>query len=262
MEIRSTHKNGHLFPEFRGEDIIPKFMLEAYGVTDPGCVRQNNEDFFHIDPDLGLYLLADGMGGAQAGEKASRIAVETVSDYVARASDRGVETLVQGFEEANRRVLAQAHADSHLNGMGTTLVGVLDCGNQLAIASVGDSRAYLFENDHLMTITEDQTWAYEVGRRLGLDSERLKSHPMRHVLTMAIGVETPLRVHSYSVRPAGGVRFLLCSDGLHGVVSAENITQGLRNMRDLRSSAHYLIEAARNAGGPDNITLILIRHAL
>ena len=235
-------------------------MLEAYGLSDPGCIRQNNEDFFHVDPQLGVYLLADGMGGAQAGEMASRLAVETVSECVRLSPTRNVELLVQSFEEANRRVLAKAHSETHLSGMGTTLVGVLDCGDQLAIASVGDSRAYLFEENRLLPITEDQTWAWEVGRRLGIDSERLKTHPMRHVLTMAIGVETPLRIHSYSVRPAPGVHFLLCSDGLHGVVPQENITEGLRKMDTLQAKAHYLIEAARQAGGPDNITLVLIHH--
>jgi protein phosphatase len=235
-------------------------MLEAYGLSDPGCIRQNNEDFFHIDPRLGVYLLADGMGGAQAGEMASRLAVETVLECVSHSPSRGVETLVHAFEEANRRVLAKAHSETALTGMGTTLVGVLDCGDQLAIASVGDSRAYLFEGDRLQPITEDQTWAWEVGRRLGLDAERLKTHPMRHVLTMAIGVESPLRIHSYSVRPAPGVHFLLCSDGLHGVVPPEYITEALKKMDTLQAKAHYLIAAARQAGGPDNITIVLLHH--
>jgi protein phosphatase len=235
-------------------------MLEAYGVSDPGCIRQNNEDFFLIEPGLGLYLLADGMGGAQAGETASRLAVETVIDCISQNPARNVQTLVHAFEEANRRVVAKAHSETQLNGMGTTLVGVLDCGDQLAIASVGDSRAYVFERNQLKPITEDQTWAFEVGRRLGLDAEKLKSHPMRHVLTMAIGVEAPLRIHSYSVRPAPGVHFLLCSDGLHGVLPPENITEGLTKMETLQAKAHYLIEAARQAGGPDNITLVLIQY--
>ena len=236
-------------------------MLDSYGASDRGCVRQNNEDHFHIDRDLGVYLLADGMGGAQAGERASKLAVDTVIEWISKARQRNVEILVQAFEEANRRVLATAREDSELKGMGTTLVGILDCGDQLAIASVGDSRAYLFENGRLASITEDQTWAQEVGKKLGLDAEKLKTHPMRHVLTMAIGVESPLRIHSYSVRPAGGAQFLLCSDGLHGVVPQENITEGLRKVGDLADKAHYLIEAARDAGGPDNITLILLKQS-
>jgi protein phosphatase len=234
-------------------------MLEAFGLSDPGCVRTNNEDSFLLDPEVGLYLLADGMGGAQAGETASQLAVESVSDFIRYSGERNLNVMIEAFQEANRRVLGRAATDMSLNGMGTTLVGVLNCGEELAIASVGDSRVYLFEEGILFPITEDQTWANEVGRRLGLDDNLLKAHPMRHVLTMAIGVESALRIHSYSVRPATGVQFLLCSDGLHGVVSHETITEGLVREQSLESQAHYLVDAARKSGGPDNVTVVLLR---
>jgi protein phosphatase len=235
-------------------------MLEAFGLSDPGCVRKNNEDYYFVDSAMGLFLLADGMGGAQAGETASRLAVETVVDFV-RKNDGGrdVATLIGAFEEANRAVLETASGAAHLNGMGTTLVGVMECGDHLVVASVGDSRVYLYDSDTLQPITEDQTWAHEVGRKLGLDSDKMKTHPMRHVLTMAIGVNTPLRIHSYKVEAGAGVQILLCSDGLHGVVGSENITEGLRKVGDLETKCHYLIEAARQAGGPDNITAVLLR---
>ncbi len=233
-------------------------MMEAFGLTDAGCVRKNNEDNFLIDAKAGLYLLADGMGGQQAGETASQLAVDTVADFVRAAPLRNESTLLSAFEEANRRVLAKASTDIGLNGMGTTLVGVLDLGDQMVVCSVGDSRVYLFEAGRLSPITEDQTWAHEVGRRLGLDDERLKTHPMRHVLTMAIGVDSPLRVHSYTVRPTPGVLLLLCSDGLHGVVDQKNIADGLKNPATLEAKCHYLIEAARRAGGPDNITTVVV----
>lgn len=234
-------------------------MLEAFGLSDPGCVRTNNEDSFLLDPQAGLYLLADGMGGAQAGETASQLAVESVADFVRFSPERNVNVMIEAFQEANRRVLGRAATDMALNGMGTTLVGVLHCGDELAIASVGDSRVYLFEEGILFPITEDQTWANEVGRRLGLDDNLLKAHPMRHVLTMAIGVESALRIHSYSVRPAAGVQFLLCSDGLHGVVSHETITEGLVREQSLEAQAHYLVDAARHSGGPDNVTVVILR---
>lgn len=234
-------------------------MLEAFGLSDPGCVRTNNEDSFLLDPQAGLYLLADGMGGAQAGETASQLAVETVADFVRFSGERNVSVLIEAFQEANRRVLSRAATDVSLNGMGTTLVGVLVCGEELAIASVGDSRVYLYEDGILFPITEDQTWANEVGRRLGLDDDRLKSHPMRHVLTMAIGVESALRIHSYSVRPAAGVQFLLCSDGLHGVVSHDTIIEALNRERSLEGQCHYLVDAARQSGGPDNVTVVILR---
>jgi serine/threonine protein phosphatase PrpC len=233
-------------------------MLEVFGVSDPGCVRRNNEDYFFIDAELGLYLLADGMGGAQAGETASQLAVETVVNCVRSTSERSVNTLTEAFREANRKVREAAASDSHLTGMGTTLIGVLECGEMLAIASVGDSRVYMLENGTFKPITEDQTWANEVGRKLGLDEQRLKSHPMRHVLTMAIGVESPLRIHSYEVRPGPDVQFLLCSDGLHGVVAPDSMAKRLRDPLSLQDKCQCLVEMAREAGGPDNITAILI----
>ena len=116
-------------------------MIQAFGASDPGCIRNNNEDYFLIAPSLGLYLVADGMGGAKAGEHASKLAVETVRDVVASADGaRGDGTLVHAFEEANRRVMEKASNDPAMEGMGTTLVAALEVGEELWIASVGDSR--------------------------------------------------------------------------------------------------------------------------
>ena len=116
-------------------------MLEAFGLSDPGCVRSNNEDYYLLAPALGLFLVADGMGGAAAGECASQLAAETVGEYVRRTGKCDVNLLPNAFAEANRRVLEEASRDSALDGMGTTLVAVLDAGSELFIASVGDSRA-------------------------------------------------------------------------------------------------------------------------
>jgi serine/threonine protein phosphatase PrpC len=239
--------------------IIGKPMIEAFGLSDAGCVRRNNEDYYVLAPEIGLYVVADGMGGAQAGEHASKLAAETVHRTVAEANSATPETLLKAFEEANRRVLEAASADVHLEGMGTTLVAALEAGEELLIASVGDSRAYICENEQLLVITEDQTWVHEVGRRLGLDEATLKSHPMRHVLTMAIGVSAQLRVHTYALKPAAGTQLLLCSDGLHGVVSEETIFQALSTDGELQNKCHSLVDSARTAGGPDNITTVLLR---
>ncbi len=235
-------------------------MLEAFGVSDPGCVRQNNEDYYYVDPALGVYLLADGMGGAAAGETASRMAVETALKHIYSGKPRSVELLVRAFEEANRQVLNTANANAELNGMGTTLVGAIENGPNLLISSVGDSRAYLFENGQLVSITQDQTWVNEVGRKIGLDEEKLKMHPMRHVLTMAIGVDSALRVGSFEIEPVPGAEFLLCSDGLHGVVSTEVMAALLREPGTLEERCWRLIDAAKAAGGPDNITAILLHR--
>ena len=134
----------------------------------------------------------------------------------------------------------------------------------MAIASVGDSRAYLLDDAGLRVITDDQTWVNEVGRPLGLDEESLRNHPMRHVLTMAIGASAPLTVNHYSRAVDPGSLVLICSDGLHGVVEApqmEQILRGGRNGDSLEESCRRLIEAAKEAGGPDNVTAVLVRKA-
>jgi protein phosphatase len=237
-------------------------MLEACSLTDKGCVRGNNEDFCLVDSGLGLFVLADGMGGARAGERASRMAVDTVEEVVRQTDLRNSQVLLSAVEEANRRVVEAAHSDPALEGMGTTLVAALEVDEDLNIASVGDSRAYLLDGGGLHMITEDQTWVNEVGRPMGLDEESLRNHPWRHVLTMAIGANAPLAVHYYSVPLSPGCLFMMCSDGLHGVIEPqemEQILHGGRNGVSLEDSCRRLIEAAKDAGGPDNITVVLVR---
>jgi serine/threonine protein phosphatase PrpC len=235
-------------------------MLEAFGLSDPGCIRANNEDYYMLVPPLDLYLVADGMGGAQAGEHASKLAVETVADYVMKAGETTGEVLLNAVQEANKRVLGAADGDATLHGMGTTLTACWKVGAELLVANVGDSRAYLYQSGELHVITEDQTWINEVGRRLGLGDEALRTHPMRHVLTMAIGVSESLRIHSYAVPLEPGAQFLLCSDGLHGVVTAEQIVETLSGQGSLEDKCHILVDAAKQAGGPDNVTAVLLRN--
>jgi serine/threonine protein phosphatase PrpC len=232
-------------------------MLEAFGLSDPGCVRQNNEDFYLISP--GAYIVADGMGGAQAGEHASKLAAETVASFLENAPALDAETLSQAFRQANLRVMNEAASNPELEGMGTTLVAALECGPELAIASVGDSRVYVYKGGELTSVTEDQTWVNEVGRRLGIDEAALKIHPLRHVLTMAIGVSPELRVHSYTVHPHPGELILLSSDGLHGVIDGAVIADKLSGNGSLQAKCERLVDAAKQAGGPDNITVVLLR---
>jgi len=237
-------------------------MLEASALSDKGCVRSNNEDYCRVDPDLGLFVLADGMGGAKAGEHASRLAVDTVAEMIQEAQRRDSQVLLAAVEAANRKVLQAAHSDPSLEGMGTTLVAALEVDPGLSIASVGDSRAYLLDDDGFRVITDDQTWVNEVGRPLGLDEESLRNHPMRHVLTMAIGASAPLTVNYYSVPLKSSALVMICSDGLHGVIDGmtlERILRGGFKGTPLEQACQQLIEAAKEAGGPDNITVVLIR---
>ena len=239
-------------------------MLEAFALSDQGCVRANNEDYCLIKPELGLYVLADGMGGAKAGERASQLAVDTVAEVVLEAQRRDSQVVLKAVEEANRRVLEAARSDPSLEGMGTTLVVALETEEGLFIASVGDSRAYLLDDSGFRPITDDQTWVNEIGRPLGLDEDSLRNHPMRHVLTMAIGANAPLTVNYYCVPLEVGALVLISSDGLHGVLDADRIEQIVRGgpyAWTLEETCRRLIEAAKQAGGPDNITVILARKS-
>jgi protein phosphatase len=198
------------------------------------------------------------MGGAQAGEHASKLAGDTVAEYIWKAGQSSGEVLLNAIAEANRRVLEAAELDPNLHGMGTTLTAAFNVGDELLFANVGDSRAYLYENNQLHAITEDQTWVNEVGRRLGINEDALKVHPMRHVLTMAIGVGETVRVHSYAVPLHNGAQFLLCSDGLHGVIPLDLIRETLSGPDTLEGKCRSLVEAAKKAGGPDNITAVVL----
>ena len=234
-------------------------MLEAYGISDMGCARTNNEDFYLLVPSLGLYIVADGMGGARAGELASKLAAETVLEYVKSSGDTSPEALMRAFEDANRAVIRAAGESKNLQGMGTTLVAALESETGVILASVGDSRAYRFDGSLLTPITVDQTWVQEVGRVLGIDEGSLRNHPMRHVLTMAIGVTEDLRIHTYAIQMQPGDQLLLSSDGLHGVVDSEGIAKVLASDGSLEERCRRLVMAAREKGGPDNITAVLIQ---
>jgi len=236
-------------------------MLEAFGLSDPGCVRANNEDYFISDSDAGIFILADGMGGANAGEYASRLSAERLYEYLLNSvSQPGPELLEKGFSEANWAVRQAALTNPELEGMGTTLVVACGAGDtKLQIASVGDSRAYLLSKGELSLLTQDQTWVAEVGARLGLSEEALKKHPMRHVLTMAVGSTEDLRICSSTVQMQPGDSVLLCSDGLHGVVDEKLLSETLNSEKTLPEKCHYLVEAAKSEGGPDNVTVVLIK---
>lgn len=231
-------------------------MLESYGLTDRGLVRPVNQDAFLIDPQLGLYLVADGMGGAKAGERASALALDTVAALFHQTS--GGARLDEAYRAAHDAVRKQAAEDYCCAGMGTTLVGIHAGPDGVDLASAGDSRAYLWSAGKLEALTKDHSWVEEVGRRIGLTEDVLKKHPFRHVITMAIGVDTVLDVRVRRLEPAAGSRLLLCSDGLHGCVADEDIAKILERERNLETCAHQLIEASKQAGAPDNVTVVLV----
>ncbi|HXE62251.1 MAG TPA: protein phosphatase 2C domain-containing protein [Bryobacteraceae bacterium] len=238
-------------------------MLEVCALTDPGQIRPSNQDAFRIVRELGLYMLADGMGGARGGEQASRMAVEAIEMSLRRSSHHDAAALLSAVEEANDLVLAAASRDPNLEGMGTTIVAVLETrANDIAIASVGDSRAYVLHEGELRAVTRDQTWVQEVGVGMGLDEDSLRTHPMRHVLTMAVGVASPVRILYYAIELAQQDILLLTTDGLHGVVPDCEIERILRDEGiTLQQRCERLMAAAHAAGSPDNVTVMLMQPA-
>ena len=233
-------------------------MIEAVGLSDRGLVRQNNEDRFFTSAAAGLCVLADGMGGAQAGEIASALAVSAVAE-VAASEPPALLLLENAFLEADRRVRQAAAYDAALRGMGTTLVAALEAPTGIAIANMGDSRCWLWENGRLTLLTSDQSWANEVGRSLGLSDEALSTHPLRNALTTAVGVGTERRIQSRIVQARAGSLILLSSDGLHGVVAEDAISAILSQRAPLLFLCQGLIDLALASGAPDNVTVVLAR---
>lgn len=235
---------------------MPSAMIDCWGQTHVGHIRQNNEDAFDIIPELGLLVVADGMGGAAAGERASALAVSTVvSEARAVGTSLSVAVVDQAIELANQSIRQEAECDPALQGMGTTVTAVLVQGEFAWIVNIGDSRAYRLSGDHFAQLTTDHSWVEEHGD--DLTAEQIKVHPYRHVLTRALGVD-PVAFTDTSRAPiAAGDILLLCSDGLHGVVSDETIAQVLARGSSLQERGSALIDVALERGGPDNVTVVL-----
>jgi PPM family protein phosphatase len=222
--------------------------LAAYaGGTDPGRRRRRNEDSYVIDPPL--FAVADGMGGAQAGEVASKLAAGAVKE---RGAD--VESLVQ---EANRRVHQRSLEDPNTTGMGTTLTVAEVADGVVSIGHVGDSRAYLVRDGSLEQLTEDHSLVGELLRTGKLSAEEAETHPQRSMITRALGTDPNVDVDIFSVEPRDGDLFLLCSDGLTSMVDDREILRLVGEKRgDLDGLVKALIKAANKGGGEDNITVI------
>jgi protein phosphatase len=233
----------------------------AAGRTDVGLVRSNNEDRFLIAGDLGLALVADGMGGAACGEVAAQMTVDCVAEMLRAPSPNGAITALEAaITEANRRVWLHAKQTHECNGMGTTIVAACWRGQTLAIANVGDSRAYLLRQDQLTQLSYDQSLVNELRHNLGLSDEQIKRYANRNVLTQAIGTAENVAIRTNEIEFCPGDVVILCSDGLHGIVSDEEILEILSQPVVLDIQVTRLIDAAKRAGGNDNITIAVIRY--
>jgi serine/threonine protein phosphatase PrpC len=222
--------------------------------TDTGRQRRGNEDSaFARAP---LFVIADGMGGAQAGEVASQIAVETFQDQL---PDQGTpeEKLAGVARIANRRIYDISRTEHERAGMGTTLTAVYVQDSQLVVAHVGDSRAYLFRDGELGLLTQDHTLVGELVKRGKLTEEQAAEHPQRSIITRALGIDAEVEVDTWTYGARAGDVVLLCSDGLTSMISEEQIVAVLSSQSDLDAAAERLIDEANEAGGRDNITVIL-----
>ncbi len=233
-------------------------VAEQYAGTDTGLQRRANED--SLLARAPLFVVADGMGGAQAGEVASRIAVETFHDGLAPDGppERG---LVAYAHAANARIHALSRANAEQAGMGTTLTALYVGEDEVAIAHVGDSRAYCLRDGELLRLTDDHSLVDELIREGRLTPEEAEEHPQRSIITRALGPEEAVEVNTRTFRGRGGDLYLLCSDGLTSMVPEARVAELLRAHAHgrLRDTGEALIAEANRAGGRDNITVILLR---
>ena len=229
------------------------------GRTDTGRQRDHNEDAFDIQPELGIALLADGMGAHSAGEVASEIAISTTSAILRgtaglSAHDR-LETAVQA---AHAGILEKAASSTRFQGMGTTIVAVLLEKQTLTVAHVGDSRLYLLRKGKLSALTRDHSLLQEFIDKGLYSPEEAKEKVARNILTRAVGLEAALKVDISEYGIQSGDRYLLCSDGLYEMVSDENIATVLKNFPKGDACCEELIDHANANGGKDNITVVII----
>jgi PPM family protein phosphatase len=231
-------------------------MLSGFaGVTDPGRRRRRNEDAYVAVPPL--FAIADGMGGAQAGEVASGLAAAVLEE--ATGDERGEDRVASLIQEANRRVFQRSTEDAATSGMGTTMtVALLDnTDGTIAFGHVGDSRAYRVRGGELEQLTDDHSLVGELVRSGRLSPEEAESHPQRSVITRALGTEPDVDVDTFTVEAEPGDIYLLCSDGLTDMASAHDILTAVESNGDLDEAARALVGAANAGGGEDNITVVL-----
>ena len=227
-------------------------------VSDTGRRRRRNEDAYVVRPPL--FAVADGMGGAQAGQIASRLATEALRE--SKGDGSGAERVVELIQAANQRVYERSNADAAASGMGTTITVALVEDAIVSIGHVGDSRAYLIRDDRLEQLTEDHSLVAELLRSGKLSPEEAELHPQRSVITRALGTDPDVDADTFSIETRPGDLFLLCSDGLTSMVDDETILRTTAaNRQDLDRAARELVALANQGGGEDNITVIFFEIA-
>ncbi len=240
--------------------------------TDIGRRRAQNQDNGASHPEMGLFIVADGMGGHRGGETASSLAVETITTVVTEKlkgrrkadSDQNARAiLVEAIETANLRIHHTAARDPQLQGMGTTTTAMLFSPGKLLIGHVGDSRCYKLVPGAIWQLTRDHSLVQEKLRAGLISREQLKTDRLKNVITRSVGFEPHLNVETYDVDVKSGDTFLVCSDGLSSLVDDEHIIQAaqesLFEKKDLDAAARRLIDVANESGGDDNITVVIVQ---
>ena len=234
-------------------------VTDTAGFTDPGRKRRRNEDSYVIEPPL--FAVADGMGGAQAGEVASRLAAAAFREFHDADNLDPEERLVAIVQEANRRIYERATGDAEVSWMGTTITAALVGDAGLAIGHVGDSRAYRLRGGEFEQLTDDHSLVADLVRSGRLTPEEADVHPQRSVITRALGTDPQVDVDTFTVPAESGDLFLLCSDGLTTMVDDGEIRDLVTSAKDLDQAGKGLVKAANRAGGEDNVTVVLFRVA-
>ncbi|MEI2577686.1 PP2C family protein-serine/threonine phosphatase [Scytonema sp. PRP1] len=236
--------------------------LNFTGVSDPGLIRSNNQDAYYIDPEGRFFIVADGMGGHAGGEQASRIATGQIQEYLGanwNSSKPSGQLLQEALLQANEAILLDQQNHPERSDMGTTIVAVIFRPKEPPLcAHVGDSRLYRFRNSQLEQLTEDDTWVARALKMGEITPEEARVHPFRHVLSRCLGREDlrQIEVQQLDVKP--GDRLLLCSDGLTEELADPKIADYFKEISLVDKAALCLVEAAKQHGGHDNITVVIV----
>ncbi len=239
-------------------------MLKSYAITDIGQKRQLNQDFIYLsETPIGnlpnVFIVADGMGGHNAGDYASRYAVETVVEEIGASFEKNpVKIMGRAIDEANTLIRRRAQEDISLNGMGTTMVIATCIGKYLEVANVGDSRLYVVRSNQIEQITQDHSLVEEMVRMGGIDRESARNHPDKNIITRAIGARDYVEADFFNLELQTGDMVLLCSDGLTNMIEDEMIYRILTNGESLKDRVEELVKTANQNGGKDNISVIVV----
>ncbi|MCI5828295.1 MAG: Stp1/IreP family PP2C-type Ser/Thr phosphatase [Lachnospiraceae bacterium] len=238
--------------------------MKTFSLTDVGRVRESNQDYVYTsESPVGnlpnLFIVADGMGGHNAGDFASKYTVEQIVSYIEKAPMTNPVDLIRGaVTKANASLMAQAKSDTSLSGMGTTVVIATIVDDCMYVANVGDSRLYLLR-DELTQITRDHSLVQEMVRMGEMDASEAKSHPDKNIITRAVGAFEDLAIDFFEEHVEPGDVILMCTDGLSNMVDDTDIRQMIQTGRDVVEKVQRLVEAANRGGGKDNITVAVIQ---